>query len=29
MEDYGTVQVRPMMFPAHTSAREMRAQSAA
>jgi|SRR5689334_20771904 len=29
MEDYGTVEVRPMMFAAGTPAREMRAQSAA
>ena len=29
LEDYGTVEVRPMMFPAGTPAREMKAQSAA
>ena len=29
MEDYGTVEVRPMMFPAGTPAREMDTQTAA
>jgi hypothetical protein len=29
LDDYGSVEVRPMMFPAGTSAAEMRAQSAA
>ena len=29
LEDYGAVEVRPMMFPAGTPASEMRAQSAA
>jgi len=29
MEDYGTVEVRPMMFPAGTPAREMGTQTAA